>query len=96
VTGTQVYDAFNPVARDIYWKYMNKNLFSLGIDGWWLDATEPEQPDTEQSDKSQTYAGSFKAVCNAFPLLTTGGVYAHQRVTEAGQGEKRLREGHPG
>jgi len=93
VNGTQVYDAFNPAARDIYWKYMNKNLFSLGIDGWWLDATEPEQPDTAQSDKGGTYAGSFKAVCNAFPLLTTGGVYAHQRETEASQGapgEKRV------
>jgi len=88
VTGTQVYDAFNPAARDIYWKYMNKNLFSLGIDGWWLDATEPEQSDTTQSDKSQTYAGSFNAVCNAFPLLTTGGVYAHQREAEARRDER--------
>lgn len=37
----KVYDAFNPAARDIYWKHLNKNLFSIGIDGWWLDATEP-------------------------------------------------------
>jgi alpha-D-xyloside xylohydrolase len=96
--GTQVYDAFNPAARDIYWKYINKNLFSLGIDGWWLDATEPEQADTGQSDKSHTHAGSFASVCNAFPLLTTGGVYAHQRETYAHQRETyaHQRESAPG
>ena len=79
--GVQVYDAFNPQARDVYWKYMNRNIFSKGMDAWWLDATEPEQPDTAQSNKSHTYAGSFASVCNAFPLMTTGGVYTHQRET---------------
>lgn len=77
----KVYDAFNPKARDIYWKHLNKNLFSIGIDGWWMDATEPEQGDTQQSDSAKTYIGSFKAVRNAFPLITTQGVYEHQRKT---------------
>jgi len=77
----KVYDAFNPKARDIYWKYLNKNLLSIGIDGWWLDATEPEQGNTQQSDSAQTYIGGFKAVRNAFPLATTQGVYEHQRKT---------------
>lgn len=77
----QVYDAFNPAARDVYWKYINKNLFSTGIDGWWLDATEPEQPHIAQSDSAHTFLGSFKSVGNAFPLVTTGGVYEHQRHT---------------
>lgn len=75
----KVYDAFNPQARDIYWKHLNKNLFSIGMDAWWMDATEPEQGDTQQSDSSKTYMGSFKAVRNAFPLVTTQGVYGHQR-----------------
>jgi alpha-D-xyloside xylohydrolase len=79
----RVYDAFNPAARDVYWKYLNKNLFSIGIDGWWLDATEPEQGNTTQSDSAQTHLGSFKSVRNAFPLVTTQGVYEHQRKTSA-------------
>lgn len=83
--GVQVYDAFNPRARDIYWKYMNKNIFSLGMDGWWLDATEPEQADTGQSNNSMTASGRFESVCNAYSLLTTGGVYAHQRATTSGK-----------
>lgn len=37
----KVYDAFNPAARKIYWGHVEKNLYSVGIDGWWLDATEP-------------------------------------------------------
>ena len=37
----RVYNAFNPKARNIVWEHMNKNLFAKGIDGWWLDATEP-------------------------------------------------------
>lgn len=79
--GVQVYDAYNPKARAIYWRNMNKNIFSLGMDGWWLDATEPEDQNPAASDTVRTYAGSFKSVANAFPLLTTGGVYDHQRQT---------------
>jgi len=79
--GVKVYDPFNPVARDVYWDFMNRNIFSLGMDGWWLDATEPEQANAKQIDKAETYLGSFKSVGNAFPLVTTGGVYEHQRKT---------------
>jgi alpha-D-xyloside xylohydrolase len=67
----RVYDAFNPEARNIYWKYMNKNLFSIGMDAWWLDATEPEQGDRQgKIDSTLTALGSFKRFRNAFPLQT--------------------------
>jgi alpha-D-xyloside xylohydrolase len=81
----RVYDAFNPKARDIYWDFMHKNLFSLGIDGWWLDATEPEYSNyTEQQLDQATGLGPFRKFRNAFPLLTIQGVYDHQRtVTDA-------------
>ena len=78
----KVYDSFNEKARDIYWKYINKNLFSIGIDAWWLDATEPEQGDSpEKTDSTQTAIGSFKRFANAFPLETNKGVYENQRKT---------------
>ena len=78
--GVKVYDAYDPVARDIYWKYMNKNMFSIGMDGWWLDATESEHSPVEEGDLDfQTYLGSFRKVRNAFPLVSVGGVYDHQR-----------------
>lgn len=86
----KVYDAFNPQARDIYWRYMNHNLFAKGIDGWWLDATEPEQKNISAVQKSDTfgtaaikhtatYLGNYKSYTNAFPFETVNGVYQHQR-----------------
>lgn len=79
-SGVQVYDPYNPEARDIYWKYLNKGLFSLGIDGWWMDSTEPDHLDFKPKDfDNKTFLGSFRKVRNAFPLMTVGGVYDHQR-----------------
>lgn len=75
----KTYDAFNPGARDIYWDYMNRGLFSKGVDCWWLDATEPEQKDPEEYNDIKTYSGLFGKVRNAYPLETVGGVYNHQR-----------------
>lgn len=77
--GTRVYDAFNPEARNIYWDYMNKNIFSIDMDGWWLDATEPENSTGEKSMDEKTYLGAFRDVANAYPLLSVGGVYDKQR-----------------
>ncbi len=76
----QVYDPFNPEARDIYWSYVNKNIFSKGMDGWWLDSTEPDRMNIKDGDDdNKTFLGTFRKVRNAFPLVHTGGVYQHQR-----------------
>jgi len=80
-SGVRVYDAYNPQARDIYWKYLKQGLFSLGIDGWWIDSSEPDHLQFKVSDlDNQTYLGSFRKVRNAYPLMTVGGVYTHQRA----------------
>jgi alpha-D-xyloside xylohydrolase len=79
-SGVRVYDPYNPEARDIYWKYLDKGIFSLGMDGWWMDSSEPDHLDFKPSDfDNKTYLGSFRKVRNAFPLMTVGGVYQHQR-----------------
>jgi len=79
-SGVRVYDAYNPAARDIYWKYLNAGIFSLGMDGWWIDSSEPDHFDPKPSDfDNRTYLGSFRKVRNAYPLMTVGGVYKHQR-----------------
>ena len=78
--GVRVYDAYSPKARDIYWEFINKNLFRVGLDGWWLDATEPEHSPIVDGDFDyKTYLGSFGKVRNAFPLVSVKGVYEHQR-----------------
>jgi len=79
-SGVEPYDPYNPAARDIYWKYLQKGLFSVGIDGWWMDSSEPDHLDFKPSDFDiKTYLGSFRKVRNAFPLMTVGGVAEHQR-----------------
>ena len=79
-SGVRVYDPYNPEARDIYWKYLEKGIFSLGMDGWWMDSSEPDHFNPKPADfDHQTYLGSFRKVRNAFPLMTVGGLYDHQR-----------------
>ena len=80
-SGVRVYDAYNPEARDIYWKYLNDGIFKLGMDAWWMDSTEPDHLDWKPEDMdTKTYLGSFRRVRNAYPLMTVGGVYDHQRA----------------
>lgn len=87
-SGVQPYDPYNPEARNIYWKYLSKGLFSLGIDGWWMDSSEPDHLDFKPSDFDiPTYLGSFRKVRNAFPLMTVGGVSEHQRTESS---DKRI------
>jgi alpha-D-xyloside xylohydrolase len=82
-SGVKVYDPYNPAARDIYWKYL-RGLLSLGMDGWWIDSSEPDHLDSKPADfDNKTYLGSFRKVRNAFPLMTVGGVYQHQRAVDS-------------
>ena len=76
----RAYDSFNPQARDIYWEHLNRNIYSLGVDAWWMDATEPEIFDDDpQKFNVETYIGMYRTVANAYPLATVGGVYEHNR-----------------
>ena len=78
---TRVYNPWDSRARDIYWDYINRNMMSIGMDGWWLDATEPEHSPIEESDYDyETGMGTFRSVRNSFPLVSVGGVYDHQRA----------------
>jgi alpha-D-xyloside xylohydrolase len=70
-------DMFNPKAQTTFWSDIDRNLFDFGLDGWWLDASEPEG-DPLKSDK--TFLGPGKNVRNAFPLFETSAVYEGQRA----------------
>jgi len=79
-SGVKVYDAYNPAARDIYWKHLTR-LNNMKIDGWWMDSTEPDHLDWKPEDfDTKTYLGSFRKVRNAYPLVAVGGVYDNQRA----------------
>lgn len=77
----QYYDPFNPVGRRIYWRQISRELFADDIDGWWLDASEPELvANWGQFRDFKTAAGPGFKVFNAYPLLHTTGVYQGQRA----------------
>ena len=80
-SGVRVYDAFSPVARQIYWDHL-KTLFNYGIDAWWMDSTDPDFFNPKESEyEHKTAMGSWRSVRNAFPLMTVKGVYDKQRKT---------------
>ena len=45
IPGTSWVDFMNPAAQKLYWQNFSRRMLSLGIDAWWLDATEPENDD---------------------------------------------------
>jgi alpha-D-xyloside xylohydrolase len=79
--GMAVYDATSPEARKYYWDLVNKGLFSIGADAWWMDTTEPETEGQEENIvlNHRLAAGSGNRYVNVYPLLTTQGVYQGQR-----------------
>jgi len=79
--GMALYDAFNPAARDYYWGLIDRALFKIGADAWWLDTTEPETEGRETNIlvTSQVAAGNGARYANLYPLMTTTAVYQGQR-----------------
>jgi alpha-D-xyloside xylohydrolase len=75
----QWYDPFNPKGREIYWRQIRDELFSKGVDGWWLDAPEPEIGGMGFRGYS-TAAGPGYDVYNAYPLMHSTGIYQGQRA----------------
>lgn len=86
-SGVRVYDAYSPRAREIYWEHLNKGLYKYGIDGWWMDSTEPDHFDwkDEDFDRITALGKSYRSLRNAYPLMTVGGVYDHQRALDDGK-----------
>ena len=78
-SGVKVYDAFSPEARAIYWKNL-KTLYDYDIDAWWMDSTDPDFFNPQESDyEHKVYGGTWRSQRNAFPLETVRGIYQAQR-----------------
>jgi alpha-D-xyloside xylohydrolase len=87
-SGAKLYDAYSPEARATYWKYISKGLMDKGVDGYWMDGSEPEMTSSadpyittkETKDLGQNYLGSFARYLNPYSLVHTQGVYEGQRA----------------
>ena len=78
IPGSKWLDYFNPLTRKYYWNTLKKNLFSYGVDSWWMDATEPEN-DALHGQKTYLGPGDFYRL--AYPLFVSRAVYEGQRET---------------
>jgi alpha-D-xyloside xylohydrolase len=85
------YDAFNPGARKLFWSQIDTDLFSKGIDAWWMDATEPDllpSPPTldgQRTHMNPTFLGTGSRMLNGYALENSLGVYTGQRETAPNQ-----------
>jgi alpha-D-xyloside xylohydrolase len=81
--GMALYDATNAEARKFYWDQVNKGLFSIGADAWWMDTNEPETEGLEENIQlgHNLAIGSGDRYVNVYPLLDTAAVYDGQRST---------------
>lgn len=95
---SDVYNAFNPKARQMYWEQANRGLFAYGIDAWWCDNCEPVTPEwtrLEKPEPSSLYHEYVREAshsipaekCNAYGLVHAQGVYEGQRSSGS---EKRV------
>jgi alpha-D-xyloside xylohydrolase len=85
--GFKYFDVYNPAATDLYWKYASKGLFSKGVDGWWMDSTEPDMVNALTQDAEEyemkrvqdNHLGTFARYLNSYSLMDTTAVYNNQR-----------------
>ncbi len=81
------YDAFNAGARKGFWSLLNSKLFSMGMDAWWLDATEPDIFSNATIEKRKqlmhpTALGPATQYFNGYALQSAKAVYEGQRETD--------------
>ena len=74
IEGTDWVDFFQPDAAACYWENFRDRLLPVGIDAWWLDATEPENDDlANRAIGPEGIPGEFYR--NVYPLKVVGTVY---------------------
>jgi len=81
------YDAYSADARKLFWKQMKEHLYTLGIDAWWMDASEPNVRDCTDMPYRKalcgpTALGPSTEYFNAYALMNAEAIYDGQRGTD--------------
>lgn len=81
------YDAYSDGARRLFWGQMRDHLYPLGIDAWWMDASEPNVTDCTDMDYRKalcgpTAIGPSTQYFNTYALMNARAIYEGQRQTE--------------
>ncbi len=78
------YDAYHPGARRLFWSQINDHYVPLGIDAWWMDASEPNIRDCVDIEyrkelMTPTALGPAAKYFNAYALMNAEAIYDGQR-----------------
>ena len=78
------YDAYHPEARKLFWSQMNDHYMPLGLDAWWMDASEPNIRDCTDLQyrkdlTTPTALGPSAKYFNAYALMNAEAIYNGQR-----------------
>ena len=78
------YDAYDPEARKLFWNQMHEHYYPLGIDAWWMDASEPNIRDCTDMEYRKalcgpTALGPSTEFFNAYALVNADAIYNGQR-----------------
>lgn len=79
------YDAYNSKARKLFWDQMDDQFGDLGIDAWWMDASEPDIVSNSGMDyrkklMNPTSLGPSAQYFNAYALMNARGIYEGSRA----------------
>ncbi|HYC87273.1 MAG TPA: TIM-barrel domain-containing protein [Chryseosolibacter sp.] len=82
------YDPFNPAAGRLFWQQIDTKLNSIGVDAWWLDATEPDMHsnlslEERKKNMSPTALGPGAKYFNAYSLMNSKSVYEGSRASDS-------------
>lgn len=78
------YDAYSAGARKLFWNQIYENLYPLGVDAWWMDASEPNVLDCtdmkyRKSLCGPTALGPSAEFFNTYALMNAEAIYDGQR-----------------
>lgn len=105
---SNIYDAFDPKGRELYWQQVRRGLFRHGVDAWWCDSSEPVTPEWERLCKPpagemyRNYAEEASKLMpaektNAYGLYHAKAIYEGQRAeTEEKRVVNLTRNGYAG
>lgn len=84
------YDAYDAGARRLFWQQLKDHLYPLGIDAWWMDASEPNVRDCTDMDYRKTLCGPTALgpstqYFNAYALMNAGTIYDGLREANPNQ-----------
>lgn len=73
------YDPYNARGRRLYWTQIRDRLARLSVDGWWLDASEPDIHSNLSIEEralrmGPTALGPGAAFFNSYPIAHVGGL----------------------